>query len=105
MWLRAKPSAELRLRQTGGTELAPLSTTPDMAVAARFSTSHHALLFVVSTSSFMQRGASLDFLSCLPQERECTASRIEPTSYGSPPNVRSTSVSCLVVEVTPHMGS
>ena len=91
----------------GGTELAPLSTTPDLSTAARFSTGREAFLFLVTARSFMQRGAELSYLSCLPQEREvcyppCTY--LKPTGRTQrlelPGELR-----CVVVEVTPHVGS
>ena len=50
-----RPRTKIRKPET----LAPLSTTPDLAVAARFSASHHGFLFLMTTTSFMQRGAAL----------------------------------------------
>ena len=55
----------------GGTELAPMSTTEDLHVAAHFSAGAQSLLFKISPTSFMQRGANLQWLSAFPQECEC----------------------------------
>ena len=93
--------------RTGGTEPAMLSCTPDLEMAARFATSRQALLFLVTAKTFMQRGASLDFLSCFPQECEVC---FPPCTYLKPTG-RAQSVElpgelrCVVVEVTPHIGS
>ena len=93
--------------RTGGTERAMLSCTPDLPTAARFAAGREAMLFLVTAKSFMQRGAALDFLSCLPHEREvcfppCTY--LKPTGRTQrvelPGELR-----CVVIEVTPHVGS
>jgi hypothetical protein len=57
-------------RRVGGTELAPMSTTEDLQVAAWFSASANSLLFKFRVDSFMQRGANLQWLSAFPKERE-----------------------------------
>ena len=99
------------LRQAGGTELAPLSTTPDMALAARFAAGRAALLFAVCTTdasgaeSFMLRGASLQWLSTMPHEREvlyppCTY--LKPTGRTSELELEG-GATCTVVEVTPFV--
>ena len=60
-----------QLMHEGATELAPLSFTSDVGVAARFAQSRTALLLVVNArGSYLQRGVSLRFLSMLPQEDE-----------------------------------
>jgi len=57
--------------QHGGTELAPMSTTSKLEVALQYvSTTAHALLFKLRTDSFMQRGASIQFLSAFAVEEE-----------------------------------
>ena len=42
----------------GGTELAPMSTTTDLAVAVQYAASPASLLFKIKTKSFMQRGVT-----------------------------------------------
>ena len=54
----------------GGTELAPMSTTTDLAVAARYASSGDSLLFKISLDNFMQYGAELKWLSAFPGEEE-----------------------------------
>ena len=95
------------LMRIGGTELAPLSCTPDLALAARFAAAKTSLLFVMSDSSFMQRGASLQWLSTMPHEDEylyppCTY--VQPT--GRKQSIQVTDqVECIVLEVTPQFRS
>ena len=95
------------ITRMGGTELAPLSCTPDLATAAQFAMSREALLFLVTAKNFMQRGAALDFLSCLPHEREVC---YPPCTYLKPTGRRQQvelpgELRCVVIEVTPHVGS
>lgn len=54
----------------GGTELAPMSTTTDFAVAAKYSKSDQSLLFKVTLDNFMQYGAEVTWLSAFPREEE-----------------------------------
>mmetsp|Transcript_10724 Transcript_10724/g.37521 ORF Transcript_10724/g.37521 Transcript_10724/m.37521 type:complete len:575 (-) Transcript_10724:236-1960(-) len=54
----------------GGTELAPMSTTTEFAVAAKYSHSDKSLLFKVVLDNFMQYGAEVKWLSAFPQEEE-----------------------------------
>ena len=56
--------------QRGGTELAPMSTTTKLEVALRYCLSEESLLFKLRTDSFMQRGASIQFLSAFAGEEE-----------------------------------
>jgi len=57
--------------QTGGTEYAPLSTSSDLEVALHYSdAAQERLLFKLTTASFLERGASLQFLSAFPGEVE-----------------------------------
>ena len=90
----------------GGTELAPMSTTTKLEVAVQYSDAAHSLLFKVRTDSFMQRGALLDFLSCMPHEREVCYppfTYLKPT--GQTQHVElSDELRCIVVEVVPHVG-
>lgn len=54
----------------GGTELAPMSTTTSLQVAMEYSASKNALILRLNTSSFMERGADISFLSAFPGEKE-----------------------------------
>ena len=57
--------------EQGGTEFAPMSTSSDFHVALRYSSGAETrLLFKILTNGFMERGASLQFLSAFPGERE-----------------------------------
>jgi hypothetical protein len=57
--------------QHGGTELAPMSTTSNLAVAMQYSCSQrHAVLMRLMTNSFFNRGPDVSFLSAFPQEAE-----------------------------------
>ena len=55
---------------SGGSEMAPMSTTADPAVAIAYGQSSNALLFKIKASSFMNRGADISFLSAFPEESE-----------------------------------
>ena len=96
-----------RLSRRGGTELAPLSTSTSLALAATFSTSRNALVQVINARTFMQRGADLAWLSTAPHEQEylyppCTylkpTGKVQDVSLGE-------GLRCTVIEVSPHMGS
>jgi hypothetical protein len=50
--------------------VAPMSTTADIDVALHYCISEASLLFKIETANFMERGASLGFLSCFPEESE-----------------------------------
>ena len=85
----------------------PLSTTTSLATAAGFAAARNALVQVITTKTFMQRGADLAWLSTAPHEQEylyppCTY--LKPT--GRVQRVELTdALRCVVVEVAPHMGS
>eukprot|EP00322_Chrysochromulina_rotalis_P000749 CAMPEP_0115871198 /NCGR_PEP_ID=MMETSP0287-20121206/22738_1 /TAXON_ID=412157 /ORGANISM="Chrysochromulina rotalis, Strain UIO044" /LENGTH=982 /DNA_ID=CAMNT_0003325983 /DNA_START=223 /DNA_END=3171 /DNA_ORIENTATION=- len=103
---------EFRVR--GGTEMAPMSTTRSLAVAVRYSHSHHPLLLKVSTSSFMERGADIAFLSAFPGEEEVC---FPPLTYLKPTGLKQSvhmqrvdeatglPVEVTVIEVAPHFAS
>eukprot|EP00966_Prymnesium_polylepis_P088070 2037923-Prymnesium_polylepis.2 len=57
--------------EEGGTEAAPLSTTTSLEVAVTYGASRSSSLMRLATTSFIQRGANLAFLSAFPQEQEC----------------------------------
>ena len=54
----------------GGTELAPMSTTTNLQVAAQYAVSPSSIIFKILTKSFLERGAELAFLSAFPGEDE-----------------------------------
>jgi hypothetical protein len=55
---------------SGGTEAAAMSTTSDLRIALRYSASADSLLFRIVTSSFMEQGADLTYLSAFAGEAE-----------------------------------
>ena len=65
----------------GGTELAPMSTTFNLAVAMQYSASTSAVLLRLRTDNFLMRGADITFLSAFPGERECL---FPPLTYLAP---------------------
>ncbi|CAK0834134.1 unnamed protein product [Prorocentrum cordatum] len=92
------------LNRKGGTELAPMSTTTDIQVAARYACSGESVLLKISLDNFMQYGAELGWLSAFPGEVEVLyppLTYLQPT--GKPPQVveLSTGVKFTVHEVTP----
>ena len=96
------------LMRRGATELAPLSCTTDLEVAAGFASSRSSLLFLVrADGAFMQRGASLQWLSTAPFEQEVL---YPPYTYLKPTG-RTQVVelaggqTCRVVECEPHFGA
>ena len=95
------------LARSGGTEPAMLSCTSHLTTAAHFATSREPLLLLVTAKTFLQRGASLDFLSCLPHEREVCyppSTYLKPTGRTQHVELAG-EVRCTVLEVTPHVGS
>ena len=93
--------------EKGGTELAFMSTTTDLAVAVRYSISDHSLLFRIVVDCFMHTGADLKWLSAFPEESEVLfppLTYLKPT--GKTDNIvverNGERVFFHVVEVTPH---
>ena len=90
----------------GGTELAPMSTTPDLAVAMRYAISPNTLLFKIVTHSFMERGVDLSYLSCFPNESEqlfAPMTYLRPTSAEQTVRIGDSTVT--IVEVVPTFGA
>lgn len=56
--------------EQGGSEAALMSTTSELEVAIGYSLSPHSLVLKIRTDSFLQRGASISFLSAFPGESE-----------------------------------
>ena len=94
--------------QNGGTELAFMSTTRDLAVAVRFCLSSKSLLLKVVSSSFMTMGADVQWLSDFPSEAEIL---YPPLTYLKPTGRKDTitidqggkNISFTVVEVHPQL--
>jgi hypothetical protein len=92
--------------EKGGTEIAPMSTTTSLEVAIKYSASSSSVLLKLTTSSFMQRGADLSFLSAFPDEAEVL---YPPLTFLQP--VRRFEITLdngaqyTVIEVVPHIGS
>ena len=84
-----------------------LSCTYDLATAAHFASSREVLLFLVTAKTFLQHGASLEFLSCLPHEREVCyppVTYLKPTGRTQQMELTG-GLRCVVIEVIPHVGS
>ena len=96
----------------GGTEVAPMSTTTDLRVAVSYSVgfdpsnARRTLLFKLRAGSFMDRGAELSYLSCLPGEAEMA---FPPLTYLSPSGRREVfkvgGVELECIEVEPRFSS
>ena len=64
--------ASAEFLKSGGTELAPMSTSEDLRIALKYTRGADAgaLVFMLKAQSFMQLGADLTYLSAFPEERE-----------------------------------
>lgn len=95
----------------GGIEAAPLSTTSSLEVALAYGISSSTALMRLSTSTFIQRGANLGYLSAFPEEQEIL---YPPLTYLQPtaPPIEveidlgdGESITYQVLAVVPHIGS
>ena len=91
-------------RNQGGTEVAPMSTSTNLSVAATYGASKASLLFKVCATNSMCTGAELSWVSAFPTEEEVL---FPPLTYLQPTG-RTQSVSCgqahfTIVEVTPNI--
>ena len=89
--------------ESGGTELAPMSTTTSIGVAMSYSLSPCSLLLKVRTVSFIDRGADLAWLSAFPAEAEVLfppLTFLQPT--GRTLKVEREGWKVVVVEVEPR---
>ena len=105
--------AELDSR-VGRRRYAPMSTTSDLSIALQYSGGVKTrLIFKLLTSSFMERGAPLQFLSAFPDEVEYL---YPPLTFLEPvPGQKETinvtlpdedyEVSFTIIEVIPHFSS
>ena len=66
----SRPQATSSVLSPCQQEMAPMSTTQDLSIAVEYSMSMRPLLFRLVTTSFMQRGSDLKFLSTFPVEAE-----------------------------------
>jgi hypothetical protein len=93
-------------QRTGGTELAPMSTSTSLAVAAAYGASTGTLLFKIKVANAMVRGASLGWLSAFPTEAEVL---FPPLTYLQPTGLRQTvymgKATFEIVEVQPNLSS
>lgn len=88
----------------GGTEVAPMSTTSDLRVAAQYGVSDNSLLFKIKVSNFLQYGANLQWLSAFPDEAEVCyppLTYLQPT--GKTQVVSVVGKRFMVCEVVPHI--
>jgi len=88
----------------GGTEFAPMSSTSDILIALEFSDNCDTrLIFKISTETFLERGADLQFLSVYPGEAEYL---YPPNTFllptGKVETMRRGRVEYTIIEVTPH---
>ena len=94
--------------QSGGTELAFMSTTADLEVAVRYSLSRQSLLFKIVSAGFMTTGADVQWLSAFPGEAEVL---YPPLTYLRPTGRRESVIverdgqqlSFEVIEVNPQL--
>ena len=88
----------------GGTELAPMSTTTKLSVAAHYGLSGGTLLFKIKVDNVLQIGANLEFLTAFPGEAEVC---FPPLTYlqprGAPQELRVDDATFMVVDVEPTM--
>jgi len=92
-------------KRKGGTELAPMSTTTKMSVAADYAMSSNSLLFALKVNSFMQYGAPLSWLSAFPGEEEVLyppLTYLQPT-YSHTEHVEVGNCIFHVLEAEPHL--
>lgn len=81
---------------TGGSEMACMSTTSSRDVAEEFALSKSPLLFKFVSNSFMSHGADISFLSVYPGEKEVL---YPPLTYLRPINVSEETVGTTVYTI------
>lgn len=96
--------------ENGGTEKAVLSATSDLKVAIKYACdvrSGTSLLLKITTSSFMNSGSDISFLSCFPDESEVCfppLTYLETTSRRAE-TCHAEGLTFTVVEVSAHYGT
>jgi hypothetical protein len=85
-------------------QLAPMSTTTDIGIAASYSISRESLIFKITTKNKLQRGADLQWVSAFPNEAEIL---YPPLTYLQPTGrqqvIEVDSHHFTIVEVTPTL--
>lgn len=82
--------------QTGGSEMACMSTTSEQSVAEDFAWSESPLLFKFVSKSFMSHGADISFLSVYPGEKEVL---YPPLTYLRPIRMSEVTIGTTVYKV------
>ena len=82
--------------QTGGSEMACMSTTSSREVAENVAWSKSPLLFKFMSKSFMSHGAAIGFLSVYPGEKEVL---YPPLTYLRPIKVYEETIGTTVYQV------
>jgi len=82
-----------------------MSTTTSLDVAVRYSASRTPLLLRLRTPNFMQRGASIAFLSAFPVEEEVLFPPLTYMQVRRIDEVEVGQVRCVVIEVVPVIGA
>ena len=94
---------------SGGTELAPMSTTSDLHVAAQYSiTAGNSLLFKIKVPNALKLGANLQFLSAFPGEAEFLyppLTYLQPTLRIQELISEKSGASLTVIEVEPDLSA
>ena len=92
------------LYEKGGAELAPMSTTPNLGVAIEYASGgEHAVIMRLRTTSHMNRGADISFLSAFPSEEEIL---FPPLTYLRPlgtMRVKKGKRNYVIVDVEPQL--
>eukprot|EP00961_Rhodomonas_salina_P207719 2803540-Rhodomonas_salina.1 len=90
--------------ERGGTELAPMSTSSDIGVAAHYARCRgRSLLFRIVTRNKLQRGAELQWLSGFPGEAEvlfAPLTYMQPTGRSQTISVAGCTFAVVEVETT-----
>ena len=85
-------------------QVAPMSTTTSLAIAAQYGKSADSLLFKITVTNALQHGADLQWLSAFPAEGEVCfppLTYLQPT--GNTQKVHIGENRFTVVEVVPHI--
>ena len=85
-------------------QVAPMSTTTSLTIAAEYGKSANSLLFKIKVVNALQHGADLKWLSAFPAEGEVCfppLTYLQPT--GNTQKVRMGENCFTVVEVVPHI--
>jgi hypothetical protein len=94
---------------SGGTELAPMSTTSDLRIAAQYSiTAGSSLLFKIKVPNALKLGANLQFLSVFPGEAEFLyppLTYLQPTSRIEELTSEKSGASLTIIEVEPDLSA